>query len=108
MARERLDKLVVDRGLAPTRARAQALILAGKVTVAGQVGIAGHLSIGDKVSLAARTGVSISLPGGQVYSGNPAQPFRDEMKQRALVRRLPRLLERVKAIESALSLKSTD
>jgi 23S rRNA (cytidine1920-2'-O)/16S rRNA (cytidine1409-2'-O)-methyltransferase len=35
--RERLDKLVVDRGLAPTRARAQALILAGKVTVAGQV-----------------------------------------------------------------------
>ena len=37
MARERLDKLLVDRGLAPTRARAQALILAGKVTVAGQV-----------------------------------------------------------------------
>jgi 23S rRNA (cytidine1920-2'-O)/16S rRNA (cytidine1409-2'-O)-methyltransferase len=37
MARERLDKLVVDRGLAPTRARAQALILAGKVTVDGQV-----------------------------------------------------------------------
>ena len=36
-ARERLDKLVVDRGLAPTRARAQALILAGKVMVAGQV-----------------------------------------------------------------------
>lgn len=36
-ARERLDKLVVDRGLAPTRARAQALILAGKVMVAGQI-----------------------------------------------------------------------
>ena len=37
MARERLDKLMVDRGLAPSRARAQALILAGKVEVAGQV-----------------------------------------------------------------------
>ena len=37
MARERLDKLVVDLGLAPTRARAQSLILAGKVTVDGQV-----------------------------------------------------------------------
>lgn len=35
--KERLDKLVVDRGLAPTRARAQALILAGKVTVGGEV-----------------------------------------------------------------------
>ena len=31
MTRVRLDQLVVDRGLAPTRARAQALILAGKI-----------------------------------------------------------------------------
>ncbi len=31
----RLDKLLVDRGLAPSRERAQALILAGKVTVDG-------------------------------------------------------------------------
>ncbi len=36
-ARERLDKVMVDRGLAPTRARAQSLILAGKVTVGGAV-----------------------------------------------------------------------
>jgi 23S rRNA (cytidine1920-2'-O)/16S rRNA (cytidine1409-2'-O)-methyltransferase len=35
--RERLDKLLVDRGLAPSRERARALILAGKVLVAGQV-----------------------------------------------------------------------
>jgi 23S rRNA (cytidine1920-2'-O)/16S rRNA (cytidine1409-2'-O)-methyltransferase len=32
-ARQRLDQLVVDRGLAETRSRAQALILAGKVRV---------------------------------------------------------------------------
>ena len=32
----RLDKLLVQRGLAPTRERAQALILAGKVLVEGQ------------------------------------------------------------------------
>jgi 23S rRNA (cytidine1920-2'-O)/16S rRNA (cytidine1409-2'-O)-methyltransferase len=31
--RERLDKLLVDRGLAPSRERAQALILGGKVLV---------------------------------------------------------------------------
>jgi 23S rRNA (cytidine1920-2'-O)/16S rRNA (cytidine1409-2'-O)-methyltransferase len=35
-SRFRLDQLVVDRGLAPTRERARALILAGQVTVAGQ------------------------------------------------------------------------
>jgi 23S rRNA (cytidine1920-2'-O)/16S rRNA (cytidine1409-2'-O)-methyltransferase len=35
--KQRLDTLVVERGLAPTRARAQSLILAGKVTVDGEV-----------------------------------------------------------------------
>ena len=33
--RTRLDELVVERGLAPTRARARALVLAGQVQVAG-------------------------------------------------------------------------
>jgi 23S rRNA (cytidine1920-2'-O)/16S rRNA (cytidine1409-2'-O)-methyltransferase len=37
MPRERLDKVLVDRGLAPSRERARAIILAGKVLVAGQV-----------------------------------------------------------------------
>lgn len=35
MRRVRLDKALVDRGLAPTRQRAQALIMAGAVEVAG-------------------------------------------------------------------------
>lgn len=36
MARRRLDNLVVERGLAPTREKAQALILAGQIEVKGQ------------------------------------------------------------------------
>ena len=36
MARERLDKLMVDRGLVETRERAQALVMAGAVLVRGQ------------------------------------------------------------------------
>jgi 23S rRNA (cytidine1920-2'-O)/16S rRNA (cytidine1409-2'-O)-methyltransferase len=35
MAKVRLDQLLVTRGLAPSRARAQALVLAGEVNVAG-------------------------------------------------------------------------
>jgi 23S rRNA (cytidine1920-2'-O)/16S rRNA (cytidine1409-2'-O)-methyltransferase len=37
MAKERLDKLVVERGLTETRTRAQAMILAGQVLVADQL-----------------------------------------------------------------------
>lgn len=36
VAKIRLDQLVVDRGLAPSRERARALILAGLVSIAGQ------------------------------------------------------------------------
>ena len=36
MSRRRLDLLLVDRGLAPTRARAQAMVLAGEVFVDGR------------------------------------------------------------------------
>jgi 23S rRNA (cytidine1920-2'-O)/16S rRNA (cytidine1409-2'-O)-methyltransferase len=35
MARQRLDQLLVDRGLAPSRSAAQALLLAGEVELAG-------------------------------------------------------------------------
>src|SRR5277367_2150066 len=35
MAKVRLDQLLVSRGLAPSRGRAQALVLAGEVSVAG-------------------------------------------------------------------------
>lgn len=72
------------------------------VTVAGQVGMAGHIEVGDRAVLAARTGVTTSLPGGQFYSGYPAQPFREEMKMNAQVRRLAKLVERVKALEKRL------
>ena len=71
------------------------------VTVAGQVGIAGHVTIGDKAILTARTGVSVSLAGGEIYAGKPAQPMRADMKLQAHLRRLPKLVERVKALEKA-------
>ena len=36
MKRERIDKLLVERGLAPTRTRAQAMVMAGRVLVGEQ------------------------------------------------------------------------
>lgn len=54
MARDRLDKILVDRGLAPTRARAQSLILAGKVTVGGEVVTKAGQAVHDDAEVALR------------------------------------------------------
>ena len=72
------------------------------VTIAGQVGTVGHITIGDKATITARAGVTTSLPGGAIYAGRPAKPFNEEMKLRATVRRLPKLVERIKKLEQKL------
>ncbi len=76
--------------------------LGNYVTAAGQVGIVGHVTIGDNSVLTARTGVSVSIPGGETYGGKPAMPVREALKLEVLVRRLPKLVERVKALEAAV------
>jgi UDP-3-O-[3-hydroxymyristoyl] glucosamine N-acyltransferase len=72
------------------------------VTVAAQAGVGGHVTIGDRAILIGRAGVTASVPGGETYAGKPALPMREEMKLQAHVRRLPKLVERVKAIEQSL------
>jgi len=52
-SRERLDLVLVARGLAPSRERARALILAGKVEVAGQVA--------DKAGTLVKTDAAVTL-----------------------------------------------
>jgi UDP-3-O-[3-hydroxymyristoyl] glucosamine N-acyltransferase len=73
--------------------------LGNYVTSAAQVGIAGHLEIGDKAVLAARTGVTGDLPGGQTYLGHPAQPMKQELKNLAHLRRLPKLIDEMKELK---------
>lgn len=69
------------------------------VVVAAQAGIGGHVTIGAKSVLAGRAGATADLEGGQTYSGMPARPFMEEQRSRAMIRQLPKLAERVKALE---------
>ena len=55
MTRTRLDQALVERGLAPSRARAQSLILAGVVRIGGEVA--------DKAGRAVDPGAVISVDG---------------------------------------------
>ncbi|HEV2386140.1 MAG TPA: TlyA family RNA methyltransferase [Candidatus Acidoferrales bacterium] len=68
--RIRLDRLLVERGLAETRARAQALILAGQVLVEGERGIkAGAIVKADaRVELAGQ-GLKYASRGGLKLEG---------------------------------------
>ncbi|MEO7098472.1 MAG: UDP-3-O-(3-hydroxymyristoyl)glucosamine N-acyltransferase [Luteolibacter sp.] len=77
-------------------------IYGDNVTIGGQAGVGGHVTVGSNVMLAARSGVTVNLASDTIYAGKPAQPFREEMKLQALVRRLPKLVARVKALEQAL------
>lgn len=72
------------------------------VIIAAQSGVAGHVFIGEKAILSGRCGATTSLDGGIIYAGKPALPIREENKLQAHVRRLPKLIARVKALEDAL------
>jgi UDP-3-O-[3-hydroxymyristoyl] glucosamine N-acyltransferase len=72
------------------------------VTLAGQVGLAGHLTIGDRATITAQSGLNKDVPAGAVLSGRHAVPIRESLKVEALTRRLPEIVERLKALEEKL------
>ena len=77
------------------------------VTIAGQVGIVGHIEIGDQVIVAAKSGISKNIAAKEVVWGSPSLPIREAKEQLAYLRRLPKLFERVKTLESAKQDPST-
>jgi UDP-3-O-[3-hydroxymyristoyl] glucosamine N-acyltransferase len=76
------------------------------VVLAGQVGVNGHLKVGDGVTVTGQSGISKDIPPGTVLSGTPARPHREEMRRQALVNRLPGIMDRLSALESAAAKES--
>lgn len=72
------------------------------VTFAGQAGIGGHITIGARSLILGQAGVSHSLPKDSVVSGTLARPHREDLQQQVLVRRLPKLVEQVRALAEAV------
>jgi len=73
------------------------------VTIAGQAGIAGHLVIGEHSLVLAQAGVTHSLPPRSRVSGFPAQPHRAWIEQQVMARRLPKLVDQVRALMDAVT-----
>jgi UDP-3-O-[3-hydroxymyristoyl] glucosamine N-acyltransferase len=72
------------------------------VVLAGQAGISGHLRIGDGARIGAQAGVINDVPAGAEYSDYPARPHAEAMRAQASLRRLPKLMQRIRALEKAL------
>jgi hypothetical protein len=55
------------------------------------------LTIGKGAIILGKSGVSKSIPGGKVYFGAPVEDARDKWKELALIRKLPEIIEELKA-----------
>lgn len=91
--------------LAALTGLAGSTIVGDYVKVAGQVGTRGHMTIGSRSTVAGQSGVWGDVPEGTTVSGNPAREHRDELRREVMIRKLPKLVARVDAIERALGRK---
>ena len=62
--KQRLDVALTERGLADSRARARALILAGEITVNGQTESKAGALVGESATIALRAGLPYASRGG--------------------------------------------
>lgn len=74
-------------------------ILGDYVKVAGQVGFRGHITVGSHVTIAGQSGVWTDVADGATLSGNPAHDHREELRQKVMIRKLPKLFDRVEVLE---------
>jgi UDP-3-O-[3-hydroxymyristoyl] glucosamine N-acyltransferase len=74
-----------------------------QVMIGGQTGVVGHIQIADGCKINGQSGVtkSINQPG-MALTGSPAQEFTASLRAQAMVRKLPELEKRIKAIEEML------
>jgi UDP-3-O-[3-hydroxymyristoyl] glucosamine N-acyltransferase len=64
----------------------------------GQVGVQKDLTIGKGAVVLGQSGVAKSIEGGKTYFGSPVREAVDKMKEIALLKRLPELIEKLEKL----------
>lgn len=83
------------------------VIVGERVIAGGQVAFADHVTVGNDIVLAGRTGLMSDLLEPGEYFGVPPTPLKQALRLLALQRKLPELVDRIKALEAELeSLKN--
>lgn len=71
-------------------------IIEDEVTIWGQVGIKSGLTLAKGSEVYAQSGVGMDLEPGKAYFGSPAVEARDKFREMALIRSLPKVIEKIK------------
>lgn len=69
----------------------------------GQVAIAGHIELGNGVMIAAKSGVSKSLPKAGKYNGIPAMPLNEYNRNAVYLRNIEKYIKQIKELEERLN-----
>jgi UDP-3-O-[3-hydroxymyristoyl] glucosamine N-acyltransferase len=75
------------------------------VMMGGQVGVLGHIEISSGALIAARSGISKSIPCGK-FRGSPAVPISEYNRQKIHVRKLEEYVQRIKQLEEKVAFLS--
>ncbi|MBO2545008.1 UDP-3-O-(3-hydroxymyristoyl)glucosamine N-acyltransferase [Salegentibacter sp. BDJ18] len=75
---------------------AGAVTIEDEVTVWGQVGMRSGITVEKGGILMGQAGITKSTKANKIYTGNPAMESRAKLKELALLRQLPKLLEKLK------------
>ena len=80
--------------------------LGKSVILGGQTGLVGHIQLGDHVMVGAQSGVHEDVLPGQIVSGTPHLPHREQLRVMATLTKLPemrqtlqKLLKRIEELE---------
>jgi len=68
-------------------------IVEDDVTIWGQVGTNSGITIGAKAVILGQTGITKSIEGGKTYFGTPIEESRTKLKELALLRKLPEIIQ---------------
>ena len=93
--------------LASLTGLAGSTVVGDYVKIAGQVGTRGHMTIGSRSTVAGQSGVWGDVAEGVTVSGNPAREHREELRREVMIRKLPKLVARVDALERAIEPKQS-
>ncbi|MDI6781559.1 MAG: UDP-3-O-(3-hydroxymyristoyl)glucosamine N-acyltransferase [bacterium] len=83
-------------------------IIEDGVIIAGKGAVSDHVIIGHHSIIGAKSGVMKDIPPKSMVSGFPARPYRDELKQKAYIEKLPGLFKEMKAKNPSTDMENSD